>query len=780
MKRLTAALFRHELLAWYLLAFALVAVVETAVPRLRFRFGFDEIFQAGHPVRVGWEEFQEEFGLGPRLLVYLEGPDAFRPAGLAAVEELSATLERIEGIRRVFSVVDLREPARATRHLRLLRVLREEVREDPARLARALGREPLREAWRGLLHDAEHAVLVMIVEPDLETTDPRVSAAFQDRIEAEVAAGVAGLDVAVHMNGLFFVTQEVIRGTARTQERLTAGSFAVIFVALVLFFASPGVAVVVFLLLGVAVVLAVGAMGWCGIPLNFMSGNFPLMIMVIGCADLLHILGFYTDARRRHGPLHAALRAVRATAVPNALTTLSTAGCILATSVTDLQVLGDFSRALALGIGIVYVVTIVYAPLLLRRVDPPPGRGGLPRLQARIAAGLGARWVAACRSPAVPALFGLVALLAAGAAARQTIDSNWFRHFEPHMRLSRCLDMLGRHGLPVSGVDVTVKTDARALHARLEDPALTRDLVRVEEALARQPGVLRVLSVRTVHEEVRRAAREVELPPDLAPVWARARREGVERAFLAGGLYDQWSSRHGDRLRLQALTSLESAREFRDLGEAFSRELPGLGLEVVAPADVAVTGQMPYWGAVIEAIVATFLRSLWGSGLVVLACFLLVTRSVRAALLALLPNLLPVLVMVAAAWVAGRHLTENICLLVSLAMGIAVDDTLHLLHHHRAGRVRGLPTEAALARALRLAGAPVVVTSVLLLGGFAVCLLADVTAIKSIGALVMVAIATALLADLVLLPALLLRVDPWGDADPPGGVTMAPDEGSGA
>ena len=92
-----------------------------------------------------------------------------------------------------------------------------------------------------------------------------------------------------------------------------------------------------------------------------------------------------------------------------------------------------------------------------------------------------------------------------------------------------------------------------------------------------------------------------------------------------------------------------------------------------------------------------------------------------------------------------------------VSMGIAVDDTIHFLMRFRLEQRAGLETPAAVQRALNTVGSAMLVTSAILIGGFASLTFSQMPPIALFGKLMMIAIAAAMVGDLVILPALLLR-----------------------
>jgi predicted RND superfamily exporter protein len=96
-------------------------------------------------------------------------------------------------------------------------------------------------------------------------------------------------------------------------------------------------------------------------------------------------------------------------------------------------------------------------------------------------------------------------------------------------------------------------------------------------------------------------------------------------------------------------------------------------------------------------------------------------------------------------------------LIGSIALGIAIDDTVHFLVAYHRERVRFGPEES-IVRCVRTVGRPIVMTSVMLVVGFLVLLVSGFVTLREFGYLTAMTMAICLSTDLTLLPALLVRL----------------------
>ena len=158
------------------------------------------------------------------------------------------------------------------------------------------------------------------------------------------------------------------------------------------------------------------------------------------------------------------------------------------------------------------------------------------------------------------------------------------------------------------------------------------------------------------------------------------------------------------------------------------------------------------------------LLSSLGVAFIVIAIIITVTfRSLRMGLLSLPPNLLPLLISFGLMGVMGWSLEINSGFVFVVALGLAVDDTIHVLARVREGETRDGRRESFLEDSFVHAGEALVITTAVLIGGFGICALSAFPALHLLGCIGAAAIGTALVADVLVLPALLALF--WKDGE---------------
>jgi hypothetical protein len=154
--------------------------------------------------------------------------------------------------------------------------------------------------------------------------------------------------------------------------------------------------------------------------------------------------------------------------------------------------------------------------------------------------------------------------------------------------------------------------------------------------------------------------------------------------------------------------------------------------------------------------------TLWGTGgtaLVLFVTFWIGLRSLHFAWLAMVPNLLPCIVMYGGMALLGRPLSVATAMIGSILLGLVVDDTIHLLYRFRDRVRQGAEPVDALEHVFRHSGRAIAITSIVLGVGFGLAALGSLTSTVEFGLLAAATIGIASLCDLVLLPAILVRLE---------------------
>ncbi|SLN40642.1 efflux RND transporter permease subunit [Roseisalinus antarcticus] len=650
--------------------------------------------------------FQETFGtVGGDAVLSVVADDLGAPGSFSALEDLLIELQLTEGVTGVISIFSLPDP------------------EDPERpFLRRPALDDLAPADRlAALHDAVPLAPEMLAEDrslTLVTVLPDHDMALDDRTAAlERALQTAAPALTVHRVGLSQLHLGVSQALARDQIRLMPLSMALSAVLSLILFRSWVAAVICSVPSIVSLAWALGLQTAAGIPVDPLVAMVPTLLVVMTFADTVHLYHAIGKAARDlpPGPAQSAAmsRAVRETWPALFLTSITTGMAFLSLLFVGSPTLNTLAWVGAVGLALVFVVVMLMVPPMARLMTRGPVR--LPGYSfapvRRLALGL-------LRRPGPVGAAGVALLVI----------------------------LLGMTTLTRPGYDMS--------HHIPRGTDFARDLAEVE---AKLPGSDRL------HVVVAAA----DPAPGLQPA-DRTRIDAVARAIYgqpislpdridaANPITRRFLAEDGSAFALPVAAPLGTKEDgTRAFAQRLETELANAGLSDVAE----VTGYplMSFTEVsrlVIELRVAFYLAV---ALVVVLSAVLM--RSVRLALASLVPNLLPILGVEAWLVVTGTQLTLTGAIALTIAFGIAVDDTIHLLNRLRIER-RSSEGPAAIAAAVNAVTPPVVITSLILILGFSVSALSLLPSIGIFARLTASAVALALVADLFLFPSLLVWASP--------------------
>ncbi|MCP4871069.1 MAG: MMPL family transporter [Proteobacteria bacterium] len=698
-------------------------------------------FLESDPALQQYNVFQEQFGNDEVALLLVESPGgALSDEGLDHLRDLTARLEAIDGVARVHSILTMRDAWR----------IEDGVRFDTA-LAGGLERMVGNPLFEGRLISADGSQAMLHVEmaamADFDARRDAIVGQIQDvRAELGNAGHVGGIGIIY--SGLNLITQH--------DFGLFVGlGYLLIFIAMGWLFRSWRLVLAAMGVVSIGTLVALGIYGYAGHQLNMVTVVLPTLIIVLGLADAVHFPAAFVEEQEarpgapRHEVVAAALSRIFVPCLITSLTTMAGFAALLGSPMAVIRHLGGFA---ALGVGAAFIASLVLmAPAL---VSLPEG-WKLPRNRA-IHGQLDA--IGGALRERRPLLLGLTAVLltlSIAGATRVVTDTYTIGYLpDDHVVVTDHEAIEATWG-PYSVLDFLV---APADGGRV-DSAEILAATRAFEASARElPQVHDGYGLHTIY---RRMADVLGHTGPLAPDLIAQLRLLLE---IQGFTWDRTDEDFGDNFLAPLQTEDASLGRVTLVGTMMSaRELEVLLAELQTLADeaigdlgtVQVAGYPPLYSKIVDYAMSSQIRGFFGALTIIFVLMLLWLRSLRLALISLVPNVFPVVVMMGVMGVTGIHLDIATATVAAIVIGVSIDDTVHFLLHWREAELDGKDWDAAVAHTHRHAGVPAVVTTLLLVIGYPVLMLAEVKTVVAFGLLTSVAAVAALYADLIILPLLL-------------------------
>ncbi len=625
----------------------------------------------------------------------------------------------------------------------------EEPAPDLDSLVAVAREDPL---WRGVLVSEDGRTAALVVE--LESSDPTLhSKAVEALLEAVKAE--APRKYALVGDPIDFVAG----GGRLNEEAKRLGAIAVLLVAATIWilFRKPSVVLPSLVTVGIAALWTLGLMGWMQWPETEISQALVPLLLVVGVCDAIHFLSRYRDlpgevpdVGHLERPQRLELTA-RDVGWPCIVTSVTTAAGLASFATSDLVAFVNFGAAAAAGVLFALIATFTVLPVLvdLLRIEIPKATSSvgwvreldiLTRATERHALGI----VVGSVLLLATAVWG-IGQLRVDVTKESLLGSTspivkWQRWVAERIRRPDTLEV--RLSLPED--------------SPVAEPAAMAVVERVGSFLQAQNHLG---PVRSILDPV---GRMNELIHDGDPKMRRpgTTRQQNEQLLLAlssynGSFLASWLTPDRREVRLSIEADLLSKQE---RGKVLAAVSSFLDRELPAGWSYEVTGPLALFAEMVAAIHSTQLHSLTAAAVVILLLVAVCLRSLTAAAWVMIPTALPVALTLGAMGILDVPLDTGTAMIAAIVLGIAVDDSVHLVTRYKGYRFAGRERSDAMRRSMREVGRAVVATSIALAAGFLAMLLSSWGAIASFGFLSACAILLALLADLFLLPAIVFLV----------------------
>ena len=682
---------------------ALVIVIAASLPNLRFENDIHRAFFSDSEVSRAQLSYRAQQGSDvSTVLVHLQSERAFTAQAMSELRDLALDLEFLEGVKSVVSPFALRFSPSATAP-KGAPVFGTEISDtygdDLARF-RALGT-----GLPTFLNGSQTALLIG-VRVDLNVAE---IGTILPELRAEVDAAVAP-HISARVTGEEAISHEIVTGLKSDLIRLNLwGSLLVGFAALVLLRDLRMVLLAVIpALLSAASVLALSV--WLGHPITVLSNVIPILLLVLGVADGVHLAGYLKATG--DSPRETILRIGPACA----LTAITTALAFTSIMVTRNAQLFDFAVLGGLGTLLAFAITISTFALLALVIRP--NTRSTPNFTGVLAQRLA---MFSLRIPKTVIASGVFVLVLSIFGFQQT--KAWFPLYQNLPSGSQTVQVNDAISDDFGGVfQMIVEMEGDWRETEVMVDALTK--LAGAEAVLSTVNIARWLGVdgAPVAEDLTLVPSEVV--GQVRPI------ETVSRIFI---------SVPEPMRNAQAAMLFDALYETAQAGGA--ARVYGLPTLMRQEA-VSLISQLSK-GLVIASLGATF---------VVAIAF----GSLRLSPLLLVPNVLPLMVTGASLhiWASGQ-LSPTAVLALTISFGIAIDDSVHFMNRFFEARAKGSEPREAVISATASAGQIMVLTTVLLTFGLSITMISGFFPIRLFGGMMIITLWAALLFDLLLLPALL-------------------------
>jgi predicted RND superfamily exporter protein len=744
------------------LAISLAAAVmlvdwRTFEVRVRLDASEEPLMLRGDPAREVYRLATRAFGNDDVFVVaMLTDGDVFTRDHLEAMRRVSYQVLRLPGVRRAESLVDtLAYRFDAARDWVDVARFIDEIPSDPAELADLRRRALADPIYPKLLVSRDGSAAAINLSFHEISDREFVDRGLDDAILA-IAASETTPERTFRFAGRPHVKSRTASIMARDLVRLIP--LAVIVAALVVFAMTGSVRGVMLPLLSclTSVLWTFGLLAWTGTSINLITLVLAPVLISLGGLYGVHIVARWELEREQVGDARsAALATLRHVFLPEFLSGVTTTvgfAALIPGGIPGIEQLGLFAF---FGTSMLTLISLAGIPAALALL--PHRTGGHATTRAgeafgrRLDDGL-VRLAGFCTRHATPALaaWALVTAIALAALPFIVVDTDYLTFFDPSSDVRQ--DFAAVNERLIGPVPLYVELRGNG-EGTFREPENLRRIEALQRALEPVPGVSTTLSMVDVVRQLNRALERGDPAEERIP---DTREEVADLVFMAPKAdFRRFANANHSAANVIVRTAELGSRAIRTLVARIEAEVAKLDLE---PAlDVEVTGNAVVLNRSADALAGNQLASVGFATFTILALVYAVFRSLRFAVLVMVPNVTPVILFFGLLGLGIAPLSLPTSMIGCTVLGVAVDDTIHTLVSYRRLRERGATPEHAVLVTMREVGRPMVISSWMLVAGFLTITVSGFATIREFGWLSALTMVICLVADLVMLPALLVR-----------------------
>lgn len=734
-------IIRHRIAFVALMALGMLAGLAQTVLHLKVDNSLSIWFLDNNPDYQEYLQFQTTQGSDQIVVALVPTKDAFDSTYVSRLLDLHEALDSLPYVNATMSLANIQYPVYVGRKLRYRPLYRTNRSQESMRKVLedlpALQRQLISEDGKYCFFYAQLAP-TSVIEEDRKGYVEHIVQTIEEKVEKPIISGQPILNEAfsqsIYWESIVFAVLTV----------------AVILILLVFMLPNVYYLPMAFLAVVIPVSITLGIMTGLGYAMNLISMVMPTILMVYSISDTIHIVNIFHQHRRTHPhqePVEQIKAALTKSLKPCFYTTITTVIGYLALYLSPLpafQIMGFFTfLGLIMAFLLVYVITAIgfyYLPVGADlRVRPIVRKINIDWLVL---------WVKQTTSNRKETILTLgIAIFLAGILGMSFVEVN--------------TDFLNLLGKGKALEDLHLLEDKLGGNARLQMNVSRKDggsiLNQVElDRLAifqtkLDSNAFLKHSLSLVNFQAFLEARTALMPGIQSLDFEQIIRESDPSPNTFFSFFSDDFKQLALNANIKELGTKDMEGLLVDIEAAFEDVYAQDDYDLKIHGFTALYAQFNYY------ILQTQFRSFGMAFLFAFGILFFFIGHFKTSILALIPNLLPLAMAVLVMLLLGIHLEAATAMLAPIMLGVAMDDTIHLMHQFKRRRKEGLSVEKSMDEAISYTGPALFSTTLSLLCGFLVVAMSGVPSVSIFGMLCAFTIVAALLADLIFLPALMKR-----------------------
>ncbi|EIA1299222.1 MMPL family transporter [Vibrio vulnificus] len=745
--------------SFWTLIISLMAIVATAMgaKNLYFRGDYNIFFDGSNAQLQAFDEIQTTFAKTDNIALVLapKSGDVFDQRTLTQIQEMTEQAWQVPYSSRVDSLANYQHTEAVDDDLLVEDLLYQSYPLTAERIAKvravAMSEPLLVNALVSEKGDVAVINITMQMPGVDETAEVNEVVAYVEQMLSHYRAEYP--DVTIYKAGIIAMNHSFAMAAQNDSATLVPTMLLVILVFLTIMLRSfLSVLATLVVIIG-AIVATLGIVGWAGMFLHVASVNVPTLIMTLAVADCVHVIASMRHFMRQGMPKSQAIhRSVTLNFVPIIITSVTTAIGFLMMNMSDSPVLRDFGNLSALGVMIACVLSVSLLPALLNLLPV--------RFSAKKAAKSSdimdklADLVVHRRNVLLP----LSIVVIAGSAALipyNKVNDESVKYFDTSSEFRQAADFMEQRIGGMTTMSIAIKTHQSQ---GIASPEFLEVLGECTRWLREQPETDHVASLSDIYKRLNK-----NMHGDDSAYYALPAERELAAQYLL--LYEM-SLPFGLDLNNQVNVDKSSVKLQLTVKNLGSVELVALEERIYqwfashAPRyQVVASSPSLMFAHIGETNMASMLSTLPITLILISALMIFALRSWRLGVISLVPNIAPAVIGFGLWALISGEINLGLSVVVTLTLGIVVDDAVHFLAKYQHARKEGQNAEQAVRYAFHTVGRALWITTVVLVAGFSVLAMSQFRLNSDMGQLSAIVIFVALVIDFVLLPSLLMRFD---------------------
>lgn len=772
-----------------LLAFLFCGGLATQLKYLQVDTSNEGFLHKNDPILITYNDFRDQFGRDDMVALAIESDGVFTVDFLEKLKELHEALgAEVPHVNEITSMVNARN-TRGEGDMLLVDDLLEDFPDSQEALVELRKRVMENPLYRNQLISEKGNFTTIIIESEVysspvdddlfsgfdtpsdgaevvgapEFLSDKENSAFVKAIR-EVASRYSEEDFKIYMAGSPVVMDNIKQFMMKDTKRFVRLALITVGICLLLMFRRFSGVFLPLLVVALSFVTILGIMAVNGVSFKLPTTILPSFLLAVGVGASVHVLSLtFLSMRKGLEKKEAIVAALSHSGLAIVITSLTTAAGLASFSMAKVAPIADLGLYSSLGVVISLIYTLTVLPALLSFLPLGQKKIGKEQTITSMDRVLDAfAEFSVHRYRLVLAVFFIVVCVALAGVLQVSFSHNaltWLPREEPVRQATQTIDRELKGSVVLEVILDTGRVNG--LYDRRTLLAMEKVLDALSERYADSDVFIgKANSVTTILKEIHRALHENRLEFYAIPDNEKL----IPQEFLlfensgSDDLEDVVDSQFQIAritLKVPWQDALLYVPFIGEVGETFRAEFEGNALPGGQEMTITITGIMSLFGRIIHAAIYSAAQS-YGIALVVITLLMiLLIGDLRLGLVSMIPNLGPIFMVLGIMGWCGIALDMFTMLIASIAIGLAVDDTVHFMYNFKRYYGKTGDVLEASKKTLHTAGRAMLTTSAVLSIGFFIFTFASMNNLFYFGILTGIAILLALVADLILAPALM-------------------------